>query len=45
MSAFVNCNGGKLYIGIRDDGTAVELDNPDGVSLQINNMVRDAPIR
>ena len=21
--AFANCDGGKLYIGIRDDGTAV----------------------
>lgn len=40
--AFANCDGGKLYIGIRDDGTAVGLDNPDGVSLQISNMVRDA---
>lgn len=40
--AFANCNGGKLYIGVRDDGTVVGLDDPDGVSLQISNMVRDA---
>lgn len=40
--AFANCDGGKLYIGVRDDGTVVGLDNPDGVSLQISNMVRDA---
>lgn len=40
--AFANCDGGKLYIGIRDDGTVVGLDNPDSVSLQISNMVRDA---
>ena len=40
--AFANCDGGKLYIGIRDDGTVVGLDDPDGVSLQISNMVRDA---
>ena len=40
--AFANCDGGKLYIGIRDDGTVAGLDNPDGVSLQISNMVRDA---
>lgn len=40
--AFANCDDGKLYIGIWDDGTAVGLDNPDGVSLQISNMVRDA---
>ena len=40
--AFANCDGGRLYIGIRDDGTVAGLDNPDGVSLQISNMVRDA---
>lgn len=40
--AFANCDGGKLYIGIRDDGTVAGLDNPDSVSLQISNMVRDA---
>ena len=39
--AFANCNGGKLYIGVKDDGTVIGLDNPDGVSLQISNMVRD----
>ncbi len=40
--AFANCDGGKLYIGVQDDGTVVGLDDPDGVSLQISNMVRDA---
>ena len=40
--AFANCDGGKLYIGVRDDGTVVGLDNPDGIALQISNMVRDA---
>ena len=40
--AFANCDGGKLYIGVRDDGTVVGVDDPDGVSLQISNMVRDA---
>lgn len=40
--AFANCDGGKLYIGVRDDGTVIGLDNADSVSLQINNMVRDA---
>lgn len=40
--AFANCEGGKLYIGVRDDGTVVGLDDPDGVSSQISNMVRDA---
>lgn len=40
--AFANCDGGKLYIGVRDDGTVIGLDDPDSVSLQISNMVRDA---
>ena len=40
--AFANCNGGKLYIGVQDDGTVIGLDNPDRVFLQISNMVRDA---
>ncbi len=40
--AFANCNGGKLYIGVRDDGTVIGLDNADRVSLQVSNMVRDA---
>ena len=40
--AFANCDGGKLYIGVRDDGTVIGLDNADSVSLQIRNMVRDA---
>lgn len=40
--AFANCDGGKLYIGVRDDGTVIGLNDPDSVSLQISNMVRDA---
>lgn len=40
--AFANCEGGKLYIGVQDDGTVVGLDDPDGTALQISNMVRDA---
>ena len=39
--AFANCEGGKLYIGVQDDGTVSGLDNPDETSLQISNMVRD----
>ena len=31
--AFANCDGGKLYIGVQDDGTLVGVDDPDGVSL------------
>ena len=40
--AFANCEGGKLYIGVRDDGTVIGLDDPDGTALQVSNMVRDA---
>ena len=40
--AFANCDGGKLYIGVRDDGTVIGLDNADSISLQISNMVRDS---
>ena len=40
--AFANCDGGKLYIGVQDDGTVIGVNDPDGASLQISNMVRDA---
>lgn len=40
--AFANCDGGKIYIGIRDDGSIVGLENPDETALQVSNMVRDA---
>ena len=40
--AFANCQGGTLYIGVRDDGTVIGVDDPDGVALQVSNMVRDA---
>ena len=39
--AFANCQGGKLYIGVRDNGEVVGIDNPDNVALQISNMARD----
>lgn len=40
--AFANCDGGKLYIGVKDDGEVVGLEEPDKVALQISNMVRDS---
>lgn len=40
--AFANCEGGKLYIGVQDDGTIIGVEDPDGTALQISNMVRDA---
>lgn len=40
--AFANSDGGKLYIGVRDDGEVAGLDDPDGTALQVSNMVRDS---
>ena len=40
--AFVNTNGGTIYIGVDDDGTAIGLDDPDMVIQQVSNMVRDS---
>lgn len=40
--AFANTNGGKLFLGVADDGQIVGLEDPDGSALQISNMVRDA---
>lgn len=40
--AFANCEGGKVYVGVQDDGTVIGVDDPDGAALQISNMIRDA---
>ncbi len=40
--AFANSQGGKLFLGVQDDGTVSGLDDPDGAALQVSNMVRDA---
>ena len=40
--AFANSDGGKLYVGVRDDGEVIGVDDPDGAALQISNMVRDS---
>ncbi len=39
--AFANCEGGTLYIGVRDDGTVEGVEDPDKAALQVSNMVRD----
>lgn len=39
--AFANTEGGTLYIGINDDGSAKGVENPDAVMLQVMNMIRD----
>ena len=40
--AFANCDGGTLYIGVNDDGTACGVDNVDDTMLRVTNAVRDA---
>ena len=39
--AFINTNGGKIYIGIDDDGTIVGIKNPDKDLLMLTNSMRD----
>lgn len=40
--AFANTDGGKIYVGIRDDGSVCGVENVDDTMLRITNMVRDA---
>ena len=40
--AFANTDGGKLYIGMDDDGRAFGVSDPDGTILRVTNMIRDA---
>lgn len=42
LVAFANTAGGELIIGLADDGTVVGVENPDQVSAQVTNMLRDA---
>lgn len=39
--AFANTDGGKIYIGINDDGSVQGIENADGTMLRITNMIRD----
>ncbi len=40
--AFANCDGGKLYIGINDDGTICGVSDVDGTLLRVTNALRDS---
>ena len=40
--AFANSNGGTVYVGVGDDGTVLGVEDADGCTLQVSNMVRDA---
>lgn len=39
--AFANTDGGKIYIGINDDGSARGVKDTDETMLRITNMIRD----
>ena len=36
--AFANCDGGKIYIGIEDDGTVIGVKDSDSVALQVTSL-------
>lgn len=40
--AFANTDGGELYIGVRDDGTIVGVENPEENILSLISMLRDS---
>jgi len=42
VAAFANSDGGTIYIGIQDDGTAVGVSDADDTILRMTNAVRDA---
>ena len=42
VTAFANCDGGTLYIGIDDDGSVCGVDNADDIMLRVTSAVRDA---
>ena len=39
--AFANTDGGKIYVGINDDGSVQGIQNTDDTMLRITNMIRD----
>ena len=40
--AFANTEGGKIYIGMSDDGSVYGVENTDATMLRITNMIRDS---
>lgn len=40
--AFANSNGGTVYVGVDNDGNVLGVEDADGCTLQVSNMVRDA---
>lgn len=39
--AFANTRGGKIYIGVEDDGSICGVSNPDTIIQKISNSLRD----
>ncbi len=40
--AFANTQPGIIYVGVKNDGKPIGVDDPDKVILQIKNMIRDS---
>lgn len=40
--AFANTSGGKVYIGIDDNGDIIGIQNPDEIMLKVTNSLRDS---
>ena len=40
--AFANTDGGKIYVGVNDDGSVHGVENTDATMLRITNMIRDS---
>ena len=40
--AFANTDGGKIYIGVNDNGSVQGVENTDATMLRITNMIRDS---
>lgn len=40
--AFANTHGGKVYIGVTDDGKVIGVENLDDTMLQLSNALRDS---
>jgi ATP-dependent DNA helicase RecG len=40
--AFANSDGGKVFIGVEDDGNVLGVANPDDATLRVTNTIRDS---
>lgn len=40
--AFANTDGGKLYLGVRDDGSVAGVEDPDAVMVQVCKVMHDS---